>query len=578
MRLNFSVRAFGVFFFGLVYSLQAFSKEPHVIIMGGGVAGMSAAQELAERGFGVTVYETKDIPGGKARSIVKPGSGIDGRKEIPGEHGFRFFPGFYKHVTDSMKRIPYGANRNGVFDNLIHVPRSHYASIGRPKLLIPTRFPKELQDIKDVLKALSATKKLNIPPDEMADFARKLDIYLTSCEERRVNEYDAISWYEFMDAENKSIPFNTYLVRGATTCLVAARAEEMSFRTGASIMTQLLLSMVGVNGGSVDRILNGPTNEVWIEPWLNYLKTLGVDYHLNVHVDFINYNIKNNKIESITVTENGTQTIVAGDYYIAAVPVEKIIPMITKPMIEADPQLGLLKNLKTEWMVGLQLFLKKDVKIARAHSAYFDSPWALTSISQAQFWDKIDLSQYGDGRLKGILSIDISDWNTPGVALHKKPAKDCTPEEIKEEVLAQIKMHLDPAEALELEESVYDWFLDPGITFHPGREAENSEPLLINTINSWASRPETETKIPNFFLASDYVRTYTDLATMEGANEAARRAVNGIISKSGSKASPCKLWPFKEPWTLSALKALDRLRYKAGLPHFSCTEKALTKP
>ena len=31
------------------------------------------------------------------------------------------------------------------------------------------------------------------------------------------------------------------------------------------------------------------------------------------------------------------------------------------------------------------------------------------------------------------------------------------------------------------------------------------------------------------FLAADYVRTNTDLTTMEGANEAARRAVNCII-------------------------------------------------
>ena len=41
------------------------------------------------------------------------------------------------------------------------------------------------------------------------------------------------------------------------------------------------------------------------------------------------------------------------------------------------------------------------------------------------------------------------------------------------------------------------------------------------------------TAIPNLFLASDYVQTFTDLATMEGANEAARRAVNGILERAG---------------------------------------------
>jgi uncharacterized protein with NAD-binding domain and iron-sulfur cluster len=88
-----------------------------VAILGGGVAGLSAAHELAERGFHVRVYERKPVLGGKARSIPVPNSGTGGRADLPGEHGFRFFPGFYKHVTDTMRRIPYGAHGN-TFDNL----------------------------------------------------------------------------------------------------------------------------------------------------------------------------------------------------------------------------------------------------------------------------------------------------------------------------------------------------------------------------------------------------------------------------------------------------------------------------
>src|SRR5439155_3858467 len=66
-----------------------------VIVIGGGVAGMTAAHELAGRGFDVVVYELRPIPGGKARSMdAIPGTG--GRRALPGEHGFRFFPGFYK--------------------------------------------------------------------------------------------------------------------------------------------------------------------------------------------------------------------------------------------------------------------------------------------------------------------------------------------------------------------------------------------------------------------------------------------------------------------------------------------------
>ena len=59
-----------------------------VAILGGGVAGLSAAHELAERGFKVHVYERKTALGGKARSLSVPNSGTSGRLPLPGEHGF----------------------------------------------------------------------------------------------------------------------------------------------------------------------------------------------------------------------------------------------------------------------------------------------------------------------------------------------------------------------------------------------------------------------------------------------------------------------------------------------------------
>src|SRR4051812_7537712 len=96
-----------------------------VIIIGGGVAGMSAAHELVERGFEVEVYDRHtQYCGGKARSVDVPGTNTqDHDKFLPGEHGFRFFPGFYKHVTDTMKRIPFGEqhffHKKSCFDNLI---------------------------------------------------------------------------------------------------------------------------------------------------------------------------------------------------------------------------------------------------------------------------------------------------------------------------------------------------------------------------------------------------------------------------------------------------------------------------
>src|SRR3954471_8602417 len=89
-----------------------------VAVLGGGMAGLAAAHELAERGFDVTVYERNAL-GGKARSIPVAHSATGGRRDLPGEHGFRFFPGFYHHVPDTMRRIPFAGNANGVWDNLV---------------------------------------------------------------------------------------------------------------------------------------------------------------------------------------------------------------------------------------------------------------------------------------------------------------------------------------------------------------------------------------------------------------------------------------------------------------------------
>ena len=139
----------------------------------------------------------------------------------------------------------------------------------------------------------------------------------------------------------------------------------------------------------------------------------------------------------------------------------------------------------------------------------------------------------------------------------------CTPEEIRDEVWAQLRAHLDDElDGVEVE----SWFLDEAIEFPNPSGATNAEPLLVNTKGSWADRPDASTAIPNLMLAADYVRTYTDLATMEGANEAARRAVNAILDATRSRAPRCELWPLREPPALRPARTLDKLLWRLHRP------------
>ena len=132
---------------------------------------------------------------------------------------------------------------------------------------------------------------------------------------------------------------------------------------------------------------------------------------------------------------------------------------------------------------------------------------SLTTVSQQQFWSEFDMSRYGDGTVDDILSVCVSDWDTDGV-LHQKLARECTPEEIKEEVWAQLEAHVNDDDRRELDAAnIVDWHLDPDA------------------------------------------------------------AVNGILEQSGRGDEPCAVWEYEEPAVFAPIKAYDLMRYRLGLPH-----------
>jgi uncharacterized protein with NAD-binding domain and iron-sulfur cluster len=532
-----------------------------VAILGGGVAGLSAAHELAERGFQVHVYERKPVFGGKARSIDVPNSGGNGRRPLPGEHGFRFFPGFYKHVTDTMRRTPYDANGN-TFDNLSVATRILLARAGQTEITWLARCPTTLEDFRAFLVELFTP--LGVPLDELSFFVNRLLIVATSCPERRLGEYENISWWDFIAATRMSKTYQAYLGQGLTRSLVAMRAEESSTRTVGCTQLQLLYGLISPDR-VFDRLLSGPTNDVWIYPWTHYLEKLGVTFYPGTRI--VGIETDSARVTGTVVESASGRSRITADFYIAALPVEVMATLMTDDLKRAAPSLANLEKLTTRWMNGIQFYLASDEPLVNGHAIYLDSPWALTSISQRQFWTNVDLSQYGDGTVRGILSVDISEWEQPGV-VWGKPARECTAEQIKQEVWTQLKQHLNNSGAMPINDAnLVAWFLDPDIEFPNPSTATNAEPLLINTAGSLQYRPEAQVELENLFVASDYVRTYTDIACMEAANEAARRAVNCLLLTSGSNAPPAQLWPLQEAAFLKPIQEIDRIRFALGLDH-----------
>ena len=173
-------------------------------------------------------------------------------------------------------------------------------------------------------------------------------------------------------------------------------------------------------------------------------------------------------------------------------------PLVTPAMVAAEPTLANLAPLSNsvQWMNGIQYYLSRDVPITHGHIIFIDSPWALTAVSQRQFWTGIDFADWGDGKTRGILSVDISQWDAPG--FNGKAAIDCTRDEIADEVWDAVEAQPERRrEVLFRDEDRHHWFLDPDIVndpASPGRLAD-VEPLLVNNANTWRLRPEAATGI-----------------------------------------------------------------------------------
>ncbi len=287
-----------------------------VIVLGGGVAGMSAAHELIERGFAVRVFEMRDVPGGKARSVVVPSTvprqnigsvhlgrlAAPTRRDLPGEHGFRFFPRFYKHVIDTMERIPYG-DSGTVADNLVDTRTTVLARFGRrpsrsrrPCRRLCRRSTPRCATSARCSGPASASPRRTSPSSASASGRSSQAARSAATRSTRRSAGGNSS-----ARRDRSEEYQKLFAIGLTRSLVAAQAKLASTKTIGDMYVQYFFNLAEPDI-SADRVLNGPTNDVWIDPWLAFLHRQGVDYRLNTRVRAIE--VDDGVVRNVTVEQD----------------------------------------------------------------------------------------------------------------------------------------------------------------------------------------------------------------------------------------------------------------------------------
>ncbi|MEO3760792.1 FAD-dependent oxidoreductase [Mycobacterium sp. B14F4] len=306
------------------------TRRRTVAVLGAGIAGLTAAHELAERGFEVTVYEPRaderrglgDEPaqsyppvklGGLAASQystpgpytgslaeLRPFPGRRGQPRHPGravagEHGFRFFPAYYLHIWDLFQRIPvYQPSTEGdgavrwlptartIMDNVRRVVTQGTTVEGKPSLVFPREAPRTLAEF---LTTTAQLTQLGFTAADIGTFVSRLVQYLVTSPLRRASELQNLSAYDFFTGRNRPSDAQKFsysprfdaLLREMPRVLAAFDTHWGDARTNLSTYLQLQLQM-DRRDNKADGVLNGPTTESWFDHWYRHLVELGVRF------------------------------------------------------------------------------------------------------------------------------------------------------------------------------------------------------------------------------------------------------------------------------------------------------------
>jgi cytochrome b involved in lipid metabolism len=470
------------------------------VVIGAGISGLAVAQELVDKGFEVHVFEKAAVAGGMARSTRT-------RQGIPSEHSWRGYAPFYYNVFEIMSRIPITKKlqdkeieprqivtfHGKQYDLTDFIPKHPGGRIIKKLLTTDDPLEKVWKDNNVewhlhhdyVIRILEKYRVgSSVPPCVLDNLAKHpIDFKL-------LGKPAGIQWYDY--------PYLTYLFIKGAFVHKRKKHDTLLLDVVGPLSTptkRYLLDYVSGPGFGFDKntittnhyfgfmynqlyagdftwqVMNQPTSEAWIDPWVNHLKSKGVKFHFN----------------SPTVTE-------VADEYISCIP-----PTIDVPNDQISFRIGFNRKIT---------FDNKNLAFV-----LLDSPYGITFYAQDEHWSPdVDI-----GPVQSLWSGTI----TNGVEAVK-----LRPPELMTEIKKQI---LDAMNNIQERDIVYqelfeDWYWD-----QLEQRLKSKNPKWVNEIGEL--RPKNETDYPNVWIAGSHTDTTTDVWTMESAVESGKLASNLILKK-----------------------------------------------
>jgi uncharacterized protein with NAD-binding domain and iron-sulfur cluster len=451
------------------------------------------------------------------------------RTMLPGEHGFRYFPSYYRHVFDTMRRIPryddHGHPAHGtVQDNLVAVPYIGITSHQALPFVMAWKPSEPFSSLSGATRNQRDLGSLGVTPQDLSQFSLRILRYMLTCPERRARDLENVSWWEYLLGRNSatSPPLYRYsqafedFVKTSGRVLVALDGQWGDARTTANTYVQLLRDVL-LPTERQHATLDSPTSESWFTHWRLHLERLGVEFRLG-ELDPLELD-STGKLK-VSIDKGSGANFSATDYFLVATDV-----VSAEKLVERLPSVGVAGELKgyttlaseaagapgtyrrnpetapgyTPWdrlqtLSGIQYFFTAKVNLFEGYLYCSDAPWGLSGISSHITWSHPPIE--GLNHYQSIFSVDIGEWTQPAHPPHGKTAWDSSPKELAEETWNQLQTSLQVKDE---HGGAYDRFhpplpdyahIDEGLVFNAkGQLLCNKTPFLLPTVGDWQYRP-----------------------------------------------------------------------------------------
>ncbi len=477
-----------------------------VAILGGGLAGLSAAMRLSMAGFDVTLYELRDTLGGNASSS-RASDGI--------EHDVypHMFCDWYVNFWDLFEN-DLGLNRQENFDPRPGVKMLRKGETDYVELLNATSIESVLFNLKSGAMSPAETFLLGFS---------EIDLVASPFDRSTLNQLDKLDVNGFIYSRGYATEDVARMENYILTLIWSIQSE----RTAAATYQNFVKHCLNFPDDSpFSWLLKGSLQDKLIAPIEAKLKQLGVTIHTETEVCSLRLVDDRPVVRVRGANSKSSPTAKTFDYAVCALPSHALSELVMgssnrlkgEKVIEREPSLSELRRLSSVPIPVVDLYLKRKIDgFPKEHIGLAGSRYGLTVLDISQLWEDQDF----DGKTAFVvaasdaLSIPSDDAEEQGALIIQEFA------------------------------SFYPWFNagsgwgdpDSDIDWSKTKVRANVDyPLLLNEVGSWGWRPTASypDTLPRLFFAGDLCKTDVDMATVESAVQSGFLAARALQAQDAT--------------------------------------------